>query len=132
MRVLHLTCHLVCVSLSPTVRLSLSNAARHCQLDSMLETHYAGMHCGVTTLTTIVYIDTHMMFYSIALPIAETLNYNGVPALFRFVDPSVKTRCDRALAKVLDHVTCMCGAKFRFQRLLLLSGAGLGFRRTPC
>ncbi len=38
-------------------------------------------------LTTVVHVEKHCLFYTIALPIAETLNMNGQPALFRFVDP---------------------------------------------
>ena len=56
-----------------------------------LTTYYGGMHCGATVLTTVVYLEMFMLFYTIGLPIAEALNYNGVPALFRFVDPG--NRC---------------------------------------
>ena len=55
-----------------------------------LDTHYGGMHCGVTALTTVVYLETYMLFYTIGLPIAEALNYNGIPAIFRFVDSQEK------------------------------------------
>ncbi len=48
--------------------------------------HYGGAHCGATVLTTVVYIEKYMLFYTIGLPIVEALNDNGIPALFRFVD----------------------------------------------
>jgi hypothetical protein len=51
--------------------------------DFMLD-NYAGVYCGTTVFTTLVLVETHMLFYTIALPIAETLNYAGVPAMFWF------------------------------------------------
>jgi hypothetical protein len=56
------------------------------QLPNFLGTHYGGMYCGVTVLTTLVLVQRYMLFYPIALPIAETLNYMGVPALFQYTD----------------------------------------------
>lgn len=53
--------------------------------DTFLGTHYAGVNCGPTVLTTIVHVEDHMLFYTVALPIAEALQDIGVPAFFWFV-----------------------------------------------
>ncbi len=53
--------------------------------DTFLGTHYAGVNCGPTVLTTIVHVEVHMLFYTVALPIAEALQDIGVPAFFWFV-----------------------------------------------
>ncbi len=39
-------------------------------------------------MTTSVYIEDQMLFYTAMLPFAEAMNYNGIPALFRFVPKS--------------------------------------------
>ena len=65
---------------------------------------YGGMHCGATVLTTVVYIEKFMLFHSIALPIAETLNYNGIPALFRFIDGDRKYAWSRWHAVIPRHL----------------------------
>jgi hypothetical protein len=44
------------------------------------------MSCGATVLTTEVHVEMFMLFYTIALPIAEVLNHAGVPSLLRFVN----------------------------------------------
>ncbi len=57
--------------------------------------YYGGVYCGATSLTTVVFLQAYMLFHSIALPIAEALNYMGVPALFQFLDS--------------DLMRCVCG-----------------------
>jgi hypothetical protein len=52
--------------------------------DTFLGTHYAGVNCGPTVLTTIVHVEDYMLFYTVALPIAEALQDIGVPAFFWF------------------------------------------------
>lgn len=56
----------------------------HITLDSWTTTNYGGLFCGTTVLTTLVHVERYMLFYTIALPVAEALNYAGVPSLFLF------------------------------------------------
>jgi hypothetical protein len=62
--------------------------------EDFLDTYYGGMYCGLTALTTAVHVEQYMLFYTIAIPIAETLNHLGVPAMFRFFKK--KAECVRA------------------------------------
>ncbi len=60
------------------------------QRGDFLGSFYGGVHCGATVLTTVVYVETFMLFYTLALPVAEALNMVGVPAIFRYTDTSTK------------------------------------------
>jgi hypothetical protein len=63
-----------------------------CQVaPSFLGVHYAGVNCGPTALTTLVHVEDHMLFYTVALPIAEALHDSGLPTIFWFV-PSAAAR----------------------------------------
>ena len=49
-------------------------------------THFGGQMCGVTVLTTVVFVQTYELFSTIAVPIAESMNAMGIPAMFQFLE----------------------------------------------
>jgi hypothetical protein len=50
---------------------------------NFLDTFYAGQHCGITVLTMVVLVEKFMLYHTVAVPIAESLNHNGIPTLYR-------------------------------------------------
>ncbi len=47
---------------------------------------FGGQLCGATVMTTVVFVQAYELFNTIVVPIAESLNGMGVPALFQFLE----------------------------------------------
>ena len=47
-------------------------------------TYYSGKYCGITVFTTAFAIERQLLFYTIALPIVDTLNTFGIPTFLRY------------------------------------------------
>ena len=50
-------------------------------------------------LTTVVHVEKHHLFYTIGLPVSETLSDIGVPSVFRFIDSDLTNKYDPRVAQ---------------------------------
>jgi hypothetical protein len=51
---------------------------------SFRNTYYSGVFCGVTVFTTAFAVEKQLLFYTIALPIVDTLSQFGIPTFLRY------------------------------------------------